>query len=82
MDVTALIMVLVWLIVGFAWTRYWYTEILDNHRYTDTGAEVGPFMLIMMTLTGPMFVALASVLFVGEAVFTKTGPFIKKMYGG
>ena len=81
MDVTTLIAVLVWLLVGFGWARYWYNDILIDHRYSDTGQEAGPFMLFFQTIFGPVFLAIGLLMIAGDAVMTKTGPFIKKVYG-
>ena len=80
---TALIAVVVWLLVGYAWTHYWYNTLMgDDKRWADTGTEVGPISLIMMNLIGPVMVMLIIIFVPLEWLFTKSGPTIKKIYGG
>lgn len=77
-----LIAVLVWLLLGYSFTYWFVNSFLDNRKFDDQNEEVGPGMLLMLTLCGPAMAGVMLVFLIVGTLLENTGPFIKKMYGG
>lgn len=77
-----LLIVAVWLIVGYILTLLFVHKFLDNKRWADTGKEPGAFMLIMLTLVLPIMAPIIGILAGLEWLFTGGfGSLIKRGYG-
>lgn len=75
------LLAIVWLFLGYCFTYWFVNYFLDNRRWDDTGNEVGPFGLLMLTLAGPVM-AVVMLVFAGVDYITANfGEGIKRFYG-
>jgi CDP-diglyceride synthetase len=76
------IIVIVWLVFGYFFARWFANDYLDDGKWADTGKHPGAVHLIMLTGAGPAM-AVILVLFHGlnSLGHTNAPSAIKKFYG-
>lgn len=79
-ETTILVMVLWWL-TGWGFTIWFVNYFLIDRRWSDTGQEVGPGMMIMLNIVGPIMAVVMLVTVTLAFVLDNTGNVIRRLYG-